>query len=147
MCFEIQHVQVGSKNGPNIDQKMKCKIQCISAAIFERFWWILAAKLGSTWEKVGLKNQWKINPKRLGRFHIALGTFQEAPERESLIFQWFWKVWGGWAHRRADPARGFPDPLMTNFQRKTKNQTPRPKNTLARLRASAVADKGSKVWL
>mgnify|MGYP004412918801 CR=1 FL=1 len=31
----------------------------------------------------------------LGRFQNALGTFQEAPERESLIFQWFWEVLGG----------------------------------------------------
>ena len=30
----------------------------------------------------------------LGRFQNALGTFQEAPERESLIFHWFWKVLG-----------------------------------------------------
>ena len=31
----------------------------------------------------------------LGRFQNALGAFQEAPERESLIFHWFWKVFGG----------------------------------------------------
>ena len=31
----------------------------------------------------------------LGRFQNALGTFQEAPEREALIFHWFWKVLGG----------------------------------------------------
>ena len=33
----------------------------------------------------------------LGRFQNALGTFQEAPERESLIFHWFWEVLGGGA--------------------------------------------------
>ena len=31
----------------------------------------------------------------LGRFQNALGTLQGAPERESLIFQWFWEVWVG----------------------------------------------------
>ena len=30
----------------------------------------------------------------LGRFQNALGTFQEAPERETMIFHWFWKVLG-----------------------------------------------------
>ena len=43
----------------------------------------------------------------LGRFQNALGTFQEAPERESLIFHWFWQVWGEGATRapwpRVDP--------------------------------------------
>ena len=31
----------------------------------------------------------------LGRFQNALGTFQEAPERESLIFHWFWEIFLG----------------------------------------------------
>ena len=31
----------------------------------------------------------------LGRFQNALGTFQEAPERESLIFRWFWEIFLG----------------------------------------------------
>ena len=48
-----------------------------------------------SWRQVGLKNRWKIDPKRLGRFHIARGTPEEAPERESLNFQWFLEVWGG----------------------------------------------------
>ena len=64
---------------------MESKMECILASIFERFRWILGAKL----EGVGLKIRWKIYPKRLGRFHIALGKFQEAPEREILSFQWF----------------------------------------------------------
>ena len=29
-----------------------------------------------------------------GRFQNALGTFQEAPKRETLIFHWFWEVFG-----------------------------------------------------
>ena len=31
----------------------------------------------------------------LGRFQNALGTFQEAPERETLIFQCFWRFFLG----------------------------------------------------
>ena len=50
----------------------------------------------------------------LGRFQNALGMFQEAPERESLIFHWFWEVfWGGVkdAHAAPIPTRRFSDPL------------------------------------
>ena len=81
MVFEIQWVEVGSKNRPKIDPKMESKMECILASIFERFCRILGAKLVPSWRQVGLKNRWKIDPKRLGRFHIALGAFQETPER------------------------------------------------------------------
>ena len=47
----------------------------------------------------------------LGRFQNALGTFQEAPERESLIFYWFWKVFWGARQGRADAGGGLSDPL------------------------------------
>ena len=51
----------------------------------------------------------------LGRFQNALGAFQEAPERESLIFHWFWEVVGGGAprtgHGRAGPRGAGSDPL------------------------------------
>ena len=113
--FEIQQVQVGSKHIPSIDQKIECKIQCILASIFERFWWILGAKLGPSWKQVGLKNRWKIDPKRLGRFHIALGTFQEAPERETKIFHWFWGVLGGVSPRRGHPGAGIVRPPKSRF--------------------------------
>ena len=85
-----------SKLGAKMDQKsIKNRVQnTMHLGIdFERCWWILGAKLGPSWRQVGLKHRWKMNPKRLGRFHIALGTFQEAPERETLIFHWFWEVW------------------------------------------------------
>ena len=89
-------------------------MECILASIFERFWWILAAKLGPSWKQVCLKNRWKIDPKRLGRFHIALGTFQEALERETLILHWFREVWvGGCLGRgtaRAMPGQSGPTP-------------------------------------
>ena len=99
--FEILGVEVGSKNRSKIYQKRSSTWEGILASIFERFWWILGAKLGPSWRQVGLKNRWQINPKRLGRFHIALGTYQEPPERESLIFQWFWGVWGVWGDAAA----------------------------------------------
>ena len=44
----------------------------------------------------------------LGRFQNALGTSQKAPERESLIYHWFWKVWGG--HGRASRGGDCPTP-------------------------------------
>ena len=56
----------------------------------------------------------------LRRFQNALGTFQEAPERETMIFQWFWEVLGG-AHARANPTRGLSDPLNQDFSRQTKH--------------------------
>ena len=74
-----------------------------------------------SWRQVGLKNRWKIDPKRLGRFHIALGTFQEAPEREATIFHWFWEVLGGAHHAPGIPGRRLPDPLNQDFSRQTKH--------------------------
>ena len=51
----------------------------------------------------------------LGRFQNALGPFQEAPERESLIFHWLWEVLVGvspWTcHGRAVPTGSGLDPL------------------------------------
>ena len=54
----------------------------------------------------------------LGRFQNALGAFQEAPERESLIFHWFWEVLVAVSpltctevHGRAVPGRSGSDPL------------------------------------
>ena len=77
--------------------------------------------MASSWRQVGVKNRWKIDPKRRGRSHIALGTFQEAPERESLIFHWFWEVLGGARHNPAISGGGLPDPLNQVFSRQTKH--------------------------
>ena len=57
----------------------------------------------------------------LGRFQNALGTFQEAPERETMIFHWFWEVFWGGAHARANPGRALSDPLNQDFSRQTKH--------------------------
>ena len=66
-----------------------------------------------------MKKRRKIDPKRLGRFHIVLGTFQEAPERESLIFHWFWEVLVGARQGRAIPTRGLSDPLNLKIKPNT----------------------------
>ena len=47
MIFGVGRVQVGSTNRSKIDQKMKSRWEGILASIFDRFWWILGAKLGS----------------------------------------------------------------------------------------------------
>ena len=56
----------------------------------------------------------------LGRFQNALEPFQEAPERESLIFHWFWEVLRG-DHARAMAGGGLADPLNQDFSRQTKH--------------------------
>ena len=45
--FLDSEVQVGSKNRSKIDHKMRSTWEGILASIFDRFWWILGAKLGS----------------------------------------------------------------------------------------------------
>ena len=52
----------------------------------------------------------KNDPKRFRRFHIALGTFQEATERQSLILHWFWEIFLGWCHGRASRGGDCPTP-------------------------------------
>ena len=80
--------------------------------------------MGPSWRQVGLKNRWKIDPKRLGRFNIALGTCQEPPERETLILHWFWEVWGGVGSTRGRwRPEDCPTPLTIFFFKK-KHQTP-----------------------
>ena len=57
----------------------------------------------------------------LGRFQNALGTFQEAPERETMILHLFWEVLGGARHAGAISAGGLVDPLNQTFSRQTKH--------------------------
>ena len=45
--FKVRGVQVGNKNRLKIDQKRSSTWEGILASIFERFCWILGAKLGS----------------------------------------------------------------------------------------------------
>ena len=51
----------------------------------------------------------------IGRFQNALGTFQEAPERKSLIFEWLWEVWVGGAPRTRHHRAGIVRPPKTRF--------------------------------
>ena len=51
MIFEVQGVQVGTKNRPKIDQKMNSTWQGILTSILDRFWWILGAMLGGKIEQ------------------------------------------------------------------------------------------------
>ena len=61
------------------------------------------------------------SPKRhLGDYCMLLnrlGRFQNAPERETMIFHWFWKVWVGGPHGRGMVPRRLSDPLNDHFQR------------------------------
>ena len=51
----------------------------------------------------------------LGRFQNALGTFQEAPERETIIFHWFWEVLGGVIPRPGHPDGWIGRPPKSRF--------------------------------
>ena len=51
----------------------------------------------------------------LGRFQNALGTFQEAPERETMIFHWFWEVLGGVSPRPGHPDGWIARPPKSRF--------------------------------
>ena len=66
----FQGVEVGSKNRPKMNQKMESKMIYILASILERFWWILATKLGT----ICLQDA----PRRP---NLAPRTAQEPPKR------------------------------------------------------------------
>ena len=51
----------------------------------------------------------------LGRFQNALGTFQEAPERETMIFHWFWEVFLGGVPCRGHPGGWIARPPKSRF--------------------------------
>ena len=74
-------------------------------------------RLGGILGRLGLGASWALLG-GLGRCQNALGTFQEAPERESLIFQWVSEIWMGvrpcGAHGRGWNVR----PLNEGFSRK-----------------------------
>ena len=61
--FQDLGVQVGSKHRPKISQKVESETECILASIFERFCWILGAKLGGKInQKSHRKNDAKTKP-------------------------------------------------------------------------------------
>ena len=52
MIFQGYGVEVGSNNQSKIDCKIKPKMDCLLASIFDGFWWVLGGKL-----------EWKIEPR------------------------------------------------------------------------------------
>ena len=84
--FEILQVQVGSKDGPNIDQKHNAKYNASKHRFLSNFDGFWEPSWGQVGGKLALNLDCKSIQRRLGRLHIALGTYQVAPERESLIF-------------------------------------------------------------
>ena len=69
----VQGVQVGSKNRSNIDRKMESKMECILASIFERFCWILGAKLGGKIDQKSIKNHMEKTMQKTKPFGTRLG--------------------------------------------------------------------------
>ena len=68
LIFRISGVEVGRKNRITIDQKMKSKIRCMLASIFERFGLLFGAKLA-----------WKIHQKV-----VPKGVEKKMPKRRDL---------------------------------------------------------------
>ena len=69
----IKCVQVESQNQPKIDQKMESKMECILASIFERFCWILGAKLGGKIDQKSIKNHIEKTMQKTKPFGTRLG--------------------------------------------------------------------------
>ena len=57
--FDINGVQVGSKNRSKIDQNLKSKMGCLLASIFDAFWSFFGGKLGGKIEPRSIKNRSK----------------------------------------------------------------------------------------
>ena len=55
----VRRVQVGSKNRSKIVQNLKSKLECLLAATFHRFLWVLGGKLGRKTEPRSIKNRSK----------------------------------------------------------------------------------------
>ena len=74
MILGVQWVQVGNKNRSKIDQKRRSTWEGILASIFDRFWQILAGKLGS---KIDQKSIQKGIEKET-KFDRCLNSFWDA---------------------------------------------------------------------
>ena len=51
----VRRVQVGNKNWSKIVQTLKSKLECLLAATFHRFLWVLGGKLGGKTEPRPIK--------------------------------------------------------------------------------------------
>ena len=56
LFFKVLGVEVGSQIRLKIDQKLKSKLECLLASIFDGFWWILGGKLGRKIGPRAIKN-------------------------------------------------------------------------------------------
>ena len=83
--FEGSGVEVGCKNRPKIDQKMESKMECILASIFERFCWILGAKLGGKIDQKSIKNHIEKTMRKTKPFGTRLGPSSGCQGRRDVL--------------------------------------------------------------
>ena len=69
----VQGVQVETKNRQQIDPTMESKMECILASIFERFCWILGAKLGGKIDQKSIRNRIEKKMQKTRPFGTRLG--------------------------------------------------------------------------
>ena len=86
--FKVRGVQVGNKNRRKIDKKMRSRRECLLDFIFSRFWWILGAKLGPSWE--GKSSQDSPRQAKTGQ---DKGSEGKGRERKRKGRDWKGKVW------------------------------------------------------
>ena len=78
-------VEVGSKNRSKIDRKMESKMECILASIFERFCWILGAKLGGKIDQKSIKNRIEKTMQKTKPFGTRLGPSSGCQGRRDVL--------------------------------------------------------------
>ena len=83
--FQDLWVQIGSKHRPKTDQKMESKMECILASIFERFCWILGAKLGGKIDQKSIKNHIEKTMQKTKPFGTRLGPSSGCQGRRHVL--------------------------------------------------------------
>ena len=81
----LSGVEGGSKNRPKIDPKMESKMECILASIFERFCWILGAKLGGKIDQTSIKNHIEKTMQKTKPFGTRLGPSSGCQGRRHVL--------------------------------------------------------------
>ena len=76
---------IGSKNRSKIDRKMESKMECILASIFERFCWILGAKLGGKIDQKSIKNRIEKTMQKTKPFGTRLGPSSGCQGRRDVL--------------------------------------------------------------
>ena len=64
MILKVLGIEVGSQNPSRIDQKSISTWEGLLTSIFHRFWWILEAKMGPSWDGKSIKNRSKRDMKK-----------------------------------------------------------------------------------